>query len=38
MRKFREALLLLYSIGGQGQETRHIVFPLPDGRRCYIVL
>jgi len=38
MKKLRKAILLLSSTDAQGQETRHIVFPLPDGRRCYIVL
>ena len=34
MNKLREALLLLYSIAGQGQETRHMVYPLRNGRLC----
>src|SRR2546421_2487319 len=33
MKKLRESLLLLYSIGGQGQETRHMVYSLQNGRR-----
>jgi len=33
MKKLRESLLLLYSIGGQGQETQHMVYSLQNGRR-----
>jgi len=32
--KLREALLLLYSIGGQGQETRQMGYSIQHGRRC----
>jgi hypothetical protein len=34
MKKLRESRPLFYSIGGQGQETRHIVYPLQNGRLC----
>ena len=34
MNKLREALLLLYNIGGQGRETRQMVSPLQHGRLC----
>jgi hypothetical protein len=37
MNKLREALLLLYNIGGQGRETRQMVYPLQNGRRCCTV-
>jgi len=37
MKKLREALLLSYDIGGQGRETRHIVYPLQNGRWFYVV-
>ena len=37
MRKLLVPLLLLYSIGGQGQENRHMLYPLQDGRLDYIV-
>ena len=31
MNKLREALLLFYNIGGQGQETRQMGYPLQHG-------
>jgi len=37
MKKLREALLLLYNIGGQDQELRHMVYPPQSGRRCSVV-
>ena len=32
--KLREALLQFYNIGGQGRETRQMVYPLQHGRLC----
>ncbi len=37
MNKLREALLLLYNIGGQGRETRQMVYPFQNGRLCCTV-
>src|SRR5437588_4216867 len=37
MNKLREALLLFSNIGGQGRETRQMVYPLQNGRRCCTV-
>jgi hypothetical protein len=34
MKKLRESLLLLYSNGGQDQETQQMVYPLQNGRLC----
>jgi hypothetical protein len=34
MKKLLVVLLQLYSIGGQGQETLHMVYPLQNGRLC----
>src|SRR6266568_7799051 len=37
MNKLREALLLLYNIGGQGRETRQMGYPLQNGQLCCTV-
>ena len=37
MNKLREALLLLYIIGGQGRKTRQMGYPLPNSRLCCTV-